>query len=88
MFLKPKEYEKLPANHQKLRERPGRDSLSQAPEGTNSDDIVTQASRLQNCETIHSCCFALLQQSQPTNTLAREQRKAGMVGNESDIRRK
>lgn len=38
MFLHAKEFQRLPANHQKLGEKPGTDSPFQLPEGTHSED--------------------------------------------------
>ena len=51
MLLEAKEYQRLPANHQKLGKRSRIDLPSQPSKGANPSD--TQTSSLQNCETIN-----------------------------------
>ena len=57
MLLEAKEYQRLPANHQKLGKRSRIDLPSQPSKGANPSD--TQTSSLQNYENIHFClwCF-------------------------------
>ena len=58
MFLYAKECQGLPANHQKLGEKPGTASPLHPSEGTSPEDTFVQTSSFQNFETTNFYCLS------------------------------
>ena len=70
-----KEHQRLPANHQKLGERNGKDSFSQTSEETNPANTLILDFSFQNWETTNLCCltnsFVLLCYGSPSKLIHR-----------------